>query len=75
MRPGLCQFSQLVTTSTVVVVLAGFVQIVSSHDRDGAALAEEFFDEQPLAFAVTMTIADNANVNFRARPNRTGPLV
>jgi hypothetical protein len=75
MRPGLCQFSQLVTISTVVVVLAGLLQIVSSHDREGAALVGEDFEEQPLAFAVIIATADNANVRSRARPNRIGTVM
>jgi hypothetical protein len=75
MRPGRCQFSQLVTISTVVVVLAGLFQIVSSHERAGAAADEAFFDEQALAFATIANAADNANVRSRARPKRIGAVV
>jgi hypothetical protein len=57
MRPGLVQFSQLVTTSTVDDVLAGFVQIVSSHDRAGAPEFAGDCDEHAMVGAVAAAAA------------------
>ena len=67
--PGLAQFSQLVTTSTVAVVLAGFVQIVSSQDRDGGPFAAGDDDEQAITACAVATIEAIAKFNVRALPN------
>jgi hypothetical protein len=67
--PGLVQFSQLVTTSTVAVVLAGFVQIVSSHERVGGPFAAGDDDEQAMTVGAVATIEAIAKANVRALPN------